>query len=128
MLAPVKRDQKTKSSEKLPMPKIKTPAINDSYQTLSQKENAVLDQYQYQSSAEKGSGFEQNHASPTFASSVQLNSSFTVKPNLNISYKQVQSSSNQADSRIEQNPFQKGPKLHLFRKSRRLKTSSATRG
>ena len=28
---------------------------------------------------------------------------------------------------MEQNPFKKGPKLHLFRKSRRLKTSSATR-
>lgn len=30
-------------------------------------------------------------------------------------------------SNENENPFKKGPKLHLFKKSRRLKTSSATR-
>ena len=29
--------------------------------------------------------------------------------------------------RVDQNPFKKGPKLHLFKKNRRLKTSSSTR-
>ena len=42
-------------------------------------------------------------------------------------YNQVQSNSTQVQNRVEQNPFKKGPKLHLFRKSRRLKTSSAAR-
>ena len=40
-------------------------------------------------------------------------------------HKQVHSNQ---DSRVDQNPFKKVPKLHLFKKSRRqLKTSSANR-
>jgi hypothetical protein len=36
-------------------------------------------------------------------------------------------SSFQTDGKASLNPFLKGPKLHLFKKNRRLKTSSAAR-